>query len=105
MAIALEAADKLEQEGIPVRVVSMPCLDLFEEQEQAYKESVLPENVEKRAVIEAGSSMSWGRYAGLNGCYITMDEFGASAPAAQLFDKFGFTVEHIVHQLKKFCEK
>ena len=100
-AAALEAAEILEQEGASVRVVSMPCLDLFEEQDEAYKESVLPFDVTKRAVVEAGSSMSWGRYVGVNGCYITMDVFGASAPAAQLFEKYGFTAEAIAERIRE----
>ena len=79
----------------------MPCLDLFEEQDEAYKESVLPFDVTKRAVVEAGSSMSWGRYVGVNGCYITMDGFGASAPAAQLFEKYGFTAEAIAERIRE----
>lgn len=101
VAVALEAAEMLEQESVSVRVVSMPCLDIFEEQEEAYQEFVLPKSVTKRAVIEAGSSMSWGRYVGPDGCYITMDGFGASAPAKQLFEKFGFTAEHAVECMRK----
>lgn len=106
VSVALGAAEKLEQEGISVRVVSMPCLDLFEEQDEAYRETVLPKAVTKRAVIEAGSSMSWGRYVGVDGCYITMDGFGASAPAAQLFEKYGFTAECVADKLRKnFCKQ
>lgn len=92
--VALETAEILEKENISVRVVSMPCLDLFEQQDAEYIESILPHNVTKRAVIEAGSSMSWGKYIGIDGCYITMDSFGASAPAGKLFEKFGFTAEN-----------
>lgn len=106
VSVALGAAKILEQEEISVRVVSMPCLDLFEEQEESYKESVLPGTVAKRAVIEAGSSVSWGRYVGIDGCYITMDGFGASAPALQLFEKYGFTIQQAADRLKKsFCKK
>lgn len=101
VSIALEVAEELEAEGHSVRVVSMPCLDIFEEQDEAYKESVLPKEVVNRAVIEAGSSMSWGKYIGVNGCYITMDGFGASAPAAQLFEQFGFTAKAVSERLKK----
>ncbi|MGN8799346.1 transketolase [Candidatus Merdisoma sp. HCP28S3_D10] len=101
VAVALETAEMLEKENISARVVSMPCMDLFAEQDEAYRESVLPKSVTKRAVIEAGSSMSWGRYVGTEGCYITMDGFGASAPAAQLFEKFGFTAEQAVERIKK----
>lgn len=101
VSAAVEAAEMLEKEGTAVRVVSMPCMDVFEEQDAAYREKVLPEYVTKRVVIEAGSSVCWGKYAGTNGCYITMDEFGASAPANQLFEKYGFTARHIVDKLKK----
>lgn len=99
--VALDAAEILEKEGASVRVVSMPCLDVFEEQEEGYKESVLPREIKNRAVIEAGSSMSWGRYIGMDGCYITMDTFGASAPAAQLFEKYGFTGKNAVAVIRK----
>lgn len=101
VSIAVEAADILEAEGMSVRVVSMPCMDIFEEQDAEYREMVLPKQITKRVIVEAGSSMSWGKYAGLNGCYITMDEFGASAPAKQLFEKYGFTAGHIVDKVKK----
>lgn len=100
-SIALEAAKKLEQDGVSVRVVSMPCLDLFEEQDKAYQEAVLPKSVTKRVVVEAGSSVSWGKYIGIDGCYITMDGFGASAPAEQLFEKYGFTPDAVVNCVKE----
>ena len=101
-SVAAEAATLLERDGISVRVVSMPCLELFEEQREEYRNSVLPPEIEKRVVVEAGSSMSWGRYAGTDGCYITMDTFGASAPAAQLFEKYGFTPENIRKIIKTY---
>ncbi|MEG2305601.1 MAG: transketolase [Lachnospiraceae bacterium] len=100
VSVAIDTAAILEKEGTSVRVVSMPCLDLFEEQSQSYKESVLPKSITKRAVIEAGSSMSWGKYIGTDGCYIIMDDFGASAPAAQLFDKYGFTAEKAAQKMR-----
>lgn len=101
VGIALGAADILEKEGLPVRVVSMPCMDIFEEQDDLYKEEVFPVSVVNRAVIEAGSSMSWGRHIGTGGCYITMDGFGASAPAPQLFEKYGFTAEKAAGRLRE----
>lgn len=104
VGVAAEAAERLESEGIAVRVVSMPCLDLFEEQDCEYRESVLPKQVTKRVVVEAGSSMCWGKYAGLDGCYITMDQFGASAPAKLLFKKYGFTAENVTSVVKKWYE-
>lgn len=100
--IAVEAANMLEKDGISARVVSMPCLELFEEQPEEYRNAVLPPKMTKRVVVEAGSSMSWGRYAGIDGCYITMDTFGASAPAAQLFEKYGFTAENVREKVKTY---
>lgn len=105
VAVALEAVERLETVNISARVVSMPCVNIFEEQDREYKEFVLPKSVKKRAVIEAGSSMSWGRYLGSEGCYITMNEFGASAPAAQLFEKYGFTAEHVTKRLKELFKR
>lgn len=98
--VALEAAEILESDGNSVRVVSMPCMDLFAEQEKEYQAAVLPGKAVNRVVVEAGSSMSWGRYAGVNGCYITMDQFGASAPAGQLFEKYGFTAMQVAERVK-----
>lgn len=99
---AVGAAERLEADGISARVVSMPCVELFEEQTEEYKNAVIPPEIKKRAVVEAGSSMSWGRYAGIDGCYITMDTFGASAPAAQLFEKYGFTVDNVTKMIKSY---
>ena len=101
VSVALEAAGMLEQDGISVRVVSMPCMDLFAEQDEAYQEEILPKSVARRVAIEAGSSISWGKYAGMDGCYVTMDEFGASAPAGQLFEKYGFTADAVVNCVRK----
>ena len=85
-----------------IRVVSMPCMEIFKEQDRVYQEQVLPRKVTNRIIIEAGSSVSWGAYAGLDGKYITMDSFGASAPASQVFEKFGFTVENVVANILAF---
>ena len=78
-----------------VRVVSMPSMEIFEEQSPEYRESVLPKAVRKRVAVEALSGLGWGRYVGLDGAMVTMDGFGASAPAAVLFEHFGFTPEHV----------
>lgn len=94
--LAVKAKAVLAAEGRKVRVVSMPCIDLFEEQSAEYKESVLPREVRKRVAVEALSDYGWGRYVGLDGATVTMTGFGASAPAAQLFEHFGFTVDHVV---------
>jgi len=95
VSIALEAAKMLEEEGRSVRVVSAPCLDLFEKQSSEYKESILPSACRKRVAVEAASSVSWGKYVGLEGAYVTMDSFGESAPAAELFKKYGFTAQNV----------
>ncbi len=101
VSVALEAAKLLEVEGYSVRVVSMPSIDVFETQNEEYKEKVLPKTCRKRIAIEAGSSLSWGKYVGLDGEYVTMDEFGGSAPANQLFEKFGFTASNVVEKARK----
>ena len=73
----------------------MPCMDLFEQQDEAYKESVLPKALRKRVAVEAGTSFGWGRYVGLDGKTVTLDHFGASGPAGELFRAFGFTAENV----------
>ncbi len=100
LSLIVDAKKVLEKENISVRVVSMPCLDIFESQSSEYKESVLPRAVKNRLAVEAGVSMPWGKYVGIDGDFITMDEFGASAPYKELFDKYGFTVENVVSKVK-----
>ncbi len=98
--LAVKAKAALAEEGMKVRVVSMPCMELFEAQSAEYKESVLPKSIRKRVAIEALSDFGWGKYVGLDGAYVTMQGFGASAPAAKLFEHFGFTVENVVKTVK-----
>lgn len=98
--LAVKAKAELAAEGMKVRVVSMPCMELFEQQTAEYKESVLPKAVRKRVAIEALSDFGWGKYVGLDGAYVTMKGFGASAPGELLFDHFGFTVENVVNTVK-----
>lgn len=100
VSLSIEAKQELEKEGIDVRVVSMPSMDVFEQQSEQYKESILPKACRKRVAVEALSDFGWGRYVGLDGAYVTMRGFGASAPAAQLFEKFGFTKENVVKTIK-----
>ena len=100
VSLALEAAKVLTAEGRKIRVVSMPCMELFEEQTDEYKESVLPRSVTRRVVVEAGGSFGWGSYTGLDGACVTMEGFGASGPAARLFEHFGITVDHVVETVK-----
>lgn len=99
--LAIKASDALSQKGKKVRVVSMPATDVFDKQDVAYKESVLPSSVTKRIAIEAGISDFWYKYVGLNGKIIGMTSFGESAPADLLFKEFGFTVEHIIEEANK----
>lgn len=96
-----KAADVLAEEGIDARVISMPSFELFEAQSAEYKESVMPLAVEKRVAVEAASSFGWYRYVGLKGATITMDHFGASAPAQLVFEDNGYTVENVVETVKK----
>lgn len=98
--IAVNAKKEMDKEGKKVRVVSMPCIELFEEQSEEYKESVLPAAVEKRLAIEAGVSMPWYKYVGAKGKILAIDHFGASAPAKKLFEAFGFTTEKALELLK-----
>ncbi len=100
VSLAMEAKAALAKEGVDVRVVSMPCMDIFEEQSEEYKESILPKNIRARVAVEALGDFGWGKYVGLDGKTVTMKGFGASAPANTLFEKFGFTVENVVSAVK-----
>lgn len=103
--LGIEAKDELAKEGVDVRVVSMPCLDVFEQQSDEYKERVLPNACRKRVAVEALSDFGWGKYVGLDGGYVTMQGFGASAPAATLFEKFGITTERVLAVSKEVLAK
>lgn len=98
--LALNAQAELDKEGIDVRVVSMPSMDVFEAQSDEYKERILPKAVRARVAVEAAADFGWGKYVGLDGTTVTMKSFGASAPAAALFKKFGFTTENVVKAVK-----
>ena len=98
--LCVQAAKKLESEGRKVRVVSMPCVELFEEQSASYKDEVLPPSVRKRIVVEAAEAFGWHKYIGLDGDSVTMNRFGASAPGGTCMDKFGFTVENVLKKAK-----
>ena len=98
--LCVKAAAQLRAEGKNVRVVSMPCVDLFEEQDAAYRESVLPAACRKRLVVEASSSFGWHKYTGFEGDTVSIDRFGASAPGPLLMEKFGFTVENVLAKAK-----
>ena len=96
LSLCVAAYEKLTAEGTRVRVVSLPSWELFEKQTQAYRDSVLPPDVCARVSVEAGSVFGWERYVGLDGAILGMTTFGASAPAKDLFKKYGFTVEHVL---------
>ena len=98
--LAVEARQRLLADGIDARVVSMPCMDLFNDQSAEYKESVLPAAVTKRVAVEALTTFGWERYVGLTGKVVGMTSFGASAPAGLLFPKFGITTEAVVDAVK-----
>ncbi|STP17951.1 transketolase [Escherichia coli] len=110
--LAVAAYEKLTAEGVKARVVSMPSTDAFDKQDAAYRESVLPKAVTARVAVEAGIADYWYKYVGLNGAIVGMTTFGESAPAEQLFEEFGFTVDNVVAKAKSaavigkmFCEK
>jgi len=100
ICLCLEARELLTADGIKARVVSMPCCELFDEQDQAYRDSVLPPTVTARVAVEAGIRQSWDRYLGLAGRFVGMSSFGASGPFDQLYNKFGITAANIVVEAK-----
>jgi transketolase len=101
VAIALAAADVLEQEGAAVRVVSMPCWELFEQQDEGYQQEVLPRGVTAKVVVEAGIRQGWDRWVGNEAAFVTIDRFGASAPYTVLYEKYGITVERVVAEAQR----
>jgi len=105
LALCADAHEQLSSEGIKVRVVSLPCWELFEEQPQDYRDSVLPPEATARVAVEAGVGLGWERYTGSAGRVIAMGTFGASAPYKSLFEHFGFTVENLVATVKELLGK
>ncbi len=91
LQLAFVAAEQLEADGIATRVVSLPCWEAFDAQDQAYRDSVLPPDVRKRVSVEIGVSLGWERWVGDEGAIIGLDHYGASAPAGTIFEHFGFT--------------
>jgi transketolase len=98
--VAHDAVKLLDQEGVRVRLVSMPCLDRFAAQDQAYRDSVLPPSVRARVAVEAASPLGWHRWVGEDGDIVAMEGFGASAPAKVLYQHFGFTGEHVAERAR-----
>ncbi|WP_226477283.1 transketolase [Pseudomonas sp. MWU16-30323] len=101
VSLAVEAYEQLKAEGVAAQVVSMPSWELFEEQDQAYRDSVLPPTVKARLVVEQAGPLGWDRYVGQTGAKVVMNSFGASAPLAKLQAKFGFTLENVVKLAKE----
>lgn len=102
---AMGAKALLKEQGVDARVVSMPCMELFDKQDAAYRESVLPAAVRARVAVEAGATMPWYKYVGLDGAVIGLDHYGASAPAKLLFEQFGFTAQHVCEETLRVLGK
>jgi len=102
---AVNAAKKASAEGLGVRVVSMPCLDLFEEQSSDYQDSVIPAGFEKVMVIEASMAAAWKGYTGSKGVVIGMHSFGKSAPAPELFEYYGFSDDNVFQKLIEMIKR
>jgi len=100
VSLCIEAYQQLNKEGVPTRVVSMPSWELFDDEDQTYRESVLPPAVKARVSVEQASDFGWSKYTGSDGAHVGMESFGASAPLKQLLKKFGFNVEHVVAAAK-----
>lgn len=105
LSLALAAQDQLKAERIHARVVSMPCQELFNMQEEGYRNNVLPPNITKRIAIEAAASLSWDRYTGLEGAVIGLDRFGLSAPGDEVMKEFGFTTEHVCEVSRQMMQR
>ncbi|WP_288463536.1 transketolase C-terminal domain-containing protein, partial [uncultured Pseudomonas sp.] len=105
LGLAMQAYEQLKGEGVKARVVSMPCWELFEEQDEAYKQSVLPDVVLGRVAIEQAGPLGWERYIGRKGASVTMSTFGASAPIGKLQAKYGYTVDNVVKLAKEQAQR
>ena len=105
VALCLEAAELLSGQNIAARVVSLPSWELFDRQDEGYRESVLPKAAKARVAVEAASPRGWERYTGADGAILGMYRFGASAPIKEILKAFGFTPEHIVEAAKAQIEK
>ena len=101
LSLTLDARERLEADGVPTRVVSLPSWHLFTEQSEAYRHRVLPPSVTARVSIEAASTFGWERWVGSGGRAIGLDHFGASAPAETLYEKFGITADAVVEAARK----
>jgi transketolase len=104
VGLCMDAAKVLESEGVKVRVVSMPCMEVFEAQSESYKSKVLPKSVKRRVAVEAGVTMPWYKYVGFGGKVIGLDTFGESGKPEVLMQKFGFTVDNVVSAAKSILK-
>ena len=104
VSLVLAAAEKLVQEGVKARVVSVPSLEIFEKQEQAYRESVFPPQIVKRFAVEMGIAQGWWKYVGSQGGVLSIEKYGASAPAQKIFDEYGFTAENVVARVHEILK-
>ena len=105
VSLAMQAKEKLLEEGIDVRVVSMPSMELYEQQSPEYKESILPNKIRTRLSIEMGSDFGWYRYVGLDGKTMSVNSFGTSAPANVIIERYGFTVENVIKNIKELLNR
>jgi transketolase len=105
VGLCLEAAEKLDGDGVAVRVVSMPCMDTFTHADESYREEVLPRACRARVAVEAASPLGWDKWIGDEGCFLGMETFGESGPAKDVYEHFGITADHLVELAKKTREK
>ena len=105
MHLALEAAQRLDEQGVHGRVVSMPCWELFEEQPAEYRDEVLPPDVKARVSVEAGVELGWSRWVGSEGDSISIERFGASAPGGTVLDHLGYNVDNVVARVLALRER
>ena len=104
VSLCLEARERLQKDGTPTRAVSMPCWELFEEQDRAYRESVIPPTVPARLAVEAASPLGWDRYTGPAGECLCLSRFGASAPGATALKELGFNAENVVARARELLK-
>ena len=104
IGIAADAVKAANAEGLRVRLVSMPCTEVFDAQDEAYRESVLPKGVRARVAVEAGASLGWWKYVGLDGRVLGIDRFGASGKVQDLFPHFGFTADNVSRLIRELIK-
>ncbi|MBU1611308.1 MAG: transketolase, partial [Proteobacteria bacterium] len=104
VGLVMVAAEALAREGRNIRVVSMPCVEVFEQQSAEWRDSVLPPAVRTRLAVEAGSTVGWHRYVGMDGAVIGLDRYGESGPGDQLFKHFGFTPERVTQTVREMLK-